>query len=134
MLPKVGDTSSLTRVISAEDIRQFGELVGDTNPVHTDEAFARKTRFGRCIAHGMWGGALISAILGTRLPGPGTIYLSQTLSFQAPIFPGDTVTARVTVTRVREDKGIVTLETVCENQDGKLLLTGEAVALAEQVV
>lgn len=133
MLPKVGDTSSLTRTITAEDIRQFSELVGDTNPVHTDEAFAQKTRFGRCIAHGMWGASLISAILGTKLPGPGTIYLSQSLSFQAPIFPGDTVTARVTVVKVREDKRIVTLETICENQAGNLLLKGEAVVLAEQV-
>jgi acyl dehydratase len=133
MIPKIGDTSSLTRTISAEDIRQFGNLVGDTNPVHIDEAFAGKTRFGRCIAHGMWGAALISAILGTQLPGPGTIYLSQSLSFQGPIFPGDTVTARVTVTRVREDKRIVTLDTVCEDQHGKLLLKGEAVVLAEEV-
>jgi acyl dehydratase len=80
----------------------------------------------------MWGAALISAVLGTKLPGPGTIYLSQTLNFQAPIYPGDTVTARVTVTNVRKDKPILTLETTCENQSGKLLLKGEAVILLEK--
>jgi len=133
MLPKVGDTSSITKKISAADIQDFAMLVGDVNPVHMDEAFAGKTRFGRCIAHGMWGAALISAVLGTKLPGPGTVYLSQTLSFQAPIYPGDTVTARVTVTKVREDKQILTLETVCENQTGKTILKGEAVVLLEKV-
>ena len=133
MLPKVGDTSSFTKTISGADIQAFAALVGDVNPVHLDETFAGKTRFGKCIAHGMWGAALISAVLGTQLPGPGTIYLGQTMSFQAPIFPGDTVTARVTVTKVREDKHIVTLDTICENQDGKLLLKGEAVVLAEKV-
>ena len=133
MLPKVGDTSSITKTISPADIQEFAILVGDVNPVHLDEAVAGKTRFGRCVAHGMWGAALISAVLGTKLPGPGTIYLSQTMSFQAPIYPGDAVTARVTVTKVRKDKRIITLETVCENQNGKLLLEGEAVVLLENV-
>jgi phosphate acetyltransferase len=133
MLPKVGDTSSLTRTITQDDVQSFGTLVGDLNPIHVDDEFGKKTRFGRCIAHGMWGASLISTILGTRLPGPGTIYLSQTLSFQAPIYPGDTVTARVTVLKVREDKRIVTLDTVCEDQAGKLLLKGEAVVLYEPV-
>lgn len=132
MLPKVGDTASISKKISPADIQDFAMLVGDVNPVHLDEAFAGKTRFGRCVAHGMWGAALISAVLGTKLPGPGTIYLSQTLNFQAPIYPGDTVTARVTVTNVRKDKPILTLETTCENQSGKLLLKGEAVILLEK--
>lgn len=132
MLPKVGDTASISKKISPADIQDFAMLVGDVNPVHLDEAFAGKTRFGRCVAHGMWGAALISAVLGTKLPGPGTIYLSQTLNFQAPIYPGDTVTARVTVTNVRKDKPILTLETTCENQTGKLLLKGEAVILLEK--
>jgi acyl dehydratase len=133
MLPNIGDTSTLTRTITDDDITNYAELVGDSNPVHLDGEFAAKTRFGRRIAHGMWGASLISAILGTRLPGPGTIYLSQSLSFLAPIFPGDTVTARVTVTKVRDDKRILTLETICENQYGNLLLKGEAVVLVEQV-
>jgi len=133
MLPKVGDTASLTKTISMEDIDQFARLTGDVNPVHLDEEFAKKTRFGRRIAHGMWGASLVSAVLGTRLPGPGTVYLSQTLAFKAPVLPGDTLTAKVTVSKVREDKRIITLQTTCENQEGKLLVEGEAVVLYEQV-
>ncbi len=133
MMPKEGDSATLTRAISQSDITRFAELVGDVNPVHVDEDFAKKTRFGKRIAHGMWGASLVSAVLGTKLPGPGTIYLSQTMKFQAPIFPGDTITARVTVVKVREDKPIVTLETVCQNQDGKILMEGDAVVLVENV-
>lgn len=133
MLPKVGDTASMTKSIAPEEIRQFADLSADMNPVHVDEEAAKKTRFGRCIAHGMWGAALISAVLGTRLPGPGTIYLSQSLQFKAPVYPGDAITAKVTVTKVREDKSIVTLETVCENQDGKTVVQGEAVVLVEPI-
>ena len=133
MIPKIGDTATITKTITQNDIHQFAELVGDTNPVHVDEEFAKKTRFGKQIAHGMWGASLISAVLGTKLPGPGTIYLSQTVKFSAPIFPGDTITARVEAIKVREEKAIVTFETVCENQDGKRILEGEAVVLVEQV-
>ncbi len=133
MIPKVGDTASMSRTITQEDIEKFAELTGDSNPVHLDGEFAKKTRFGRRIAHGMWGASLISAVLGTTLPGPGTVYLSQSIKFQAPIYAGDTVTATVTVTKVRDDKPILTLDTTCTNQDGKVILTGEAAALLEQV-
>lgn len=133
MLPQVGDAASLTRTISLVDIDQFAKLTGDENPVHVDETFAEKTRFGGRIAHGMWGASLISAVLGTELPGPGTIYLNQTLTFKGPVRPGDTITARVTVIKVREDKRILTLETVCENQNGEKILEGEAVVLHEEV-
>ncbi len=133
MLPSVGDTATITKTITQDDIHQFAELVGDLNPVHVDEEFAKKTRFGKQIAHGMWGASLISAVLGTKLPGPGTIYLSQTIKFSAPIFPGDTIAARVKVIKVREEKALVTFETVCENQDRKRILEGEAVVLVEQV-
>jgi 3-hydroxybutyryl-CoA dehydratase len=129
----VGDSASITKTITDDDIRRFADLVGDVNPVHLDDEIAKKTRFGRRVAHGMWGASLISAVLGTRLPGPGTVYLSQTMKFQAPIFLGDTVTAKVAVTKVRDDKPIVTLETVCENQEGKTLLQGEAVVLVEEI-
>lgn len=128
---KVGDTASITKTITDEDICAFAELTGDHNPVHLDEAFANKTRFGRRIAHGMLGASLISAVLGTELPGQGSIYLSQTLQFLGPVYIDDTVTARVTVTKVREDKSIVTLETVCENQNGETLIRGEALVLVE---
>jgi 3-hydroxybutyryl-CoA dehydratase len=130
---EIGETASLTRKITDSDIHQFAELVGDYNPVHVDDAFARKTRFGRRIAHGMWGVSLISAVLGTRLPGPGTIFLSQTVQFVAPVYPGDKVTAQVTVSDIREDKPIVTLETICHNQDDELVVKGEAVVLLEEI-
>jgi len=128
---KVGDTASLSKEITDADIRAFAELSGDFNPLHLDDEFARTTRFGRRIAHGMLGASLISTVLGTKLPGQGAIYLSQTLRFLAPIFPGDAVTAKVTVTKIKEGKPILTLETVCENQRGETLIRGEAVVLVE---
>jgi acyl dehydratase len=128
---KVGDTASLTRKVTNADLRAFAEVSGDHNPIHLDDGFAATTRFGKCIAHGMFGASLVSAVLGNELPGTGSIYLSQTLRFLAPVYPGDTVTARVTVTRIRDDKPIVTLETVCENERGEMLIKGEAVILVE---
>ena len=133
MIAKEGDRASITKTISQSDIQAFGELVGDLNPVHVDEAFAKKTRFGGRIAHGMWGAALISAVLGTKLPGPGTVYLNQTLKFEAPVYAGDSVTATVTVLKVRPDKPIVTFETICSNQNNKVIVRGEAVVLIEEV-
>lgn len=126
---KVGDTDSITKTITDDDIRAYADLTGDDNPVHLDDEFAKTTRFGRRIAHGMLSAGLISAVLANKLPGTGTVYLSQSLSFVAPVYPGDTVTARVTVTKVREDKPIVTLETVCTNQRDEPVLRGEAVVL-----
>ena len=131
MTLKVGDTASLTRTVTDADIRAFAELTGDRNPIHLNDDFAATTRFGRRIAHGMFGASLISAVLGNELPGTGSIYLSQTLKFLAPVYLGDIVTARLTVTKIRDDKPIVTLETVCENQRGETLIKGEAVVLLE---
>ncbi len=133
MIPKEGDTAKLIKTVTQSDIEQFAELVGDRNPVHVNPDFAKKTRFGRPIAHGMWGLSLVSAVLGTKLPGPGTIYLSQTVQFKAPVFAGDTLTAKVKVLEVRQDKPIVKLETTCENQKGELILKGESVVLVEDV-
>jgi acyl dehydratase len=127
---KVGDTASLTKTITDADIRAFADLSGDRNPIHLDDEYAATTRFGRRIAHGMLAASLISTVLGTELPGTGTVYLSQNSRFVAPVYPGDIVTARVTVTNIRDDKPIVTLETICENQDGEVLIKGEAVVLA----
>jgi acyl dehydratase len=127
MALQVGDTASLSKEITDDDIRAFADLKTDHNPVHLDDDFARRTKFGRRIAHGMLSASLISAVLANQLPGRGTVYLSQTLQFVAPVFPGDTVTARVTVTKIREDKPIVTLETVCLNQNDEMLIRGEAV-------
>ncbi len=128
---EVGKTASLTKKISGEDVRQFALLVGDNNPVHLDEEFAKKTRFGRRIAHGMWGASMISAVIGTKLPGPGTIYLSQSLQFTAPVYLGDTITAEVKVTAIRPGKRLVTLETICKNQKNEIVLKGEALVLVE---
>jgi 3-hydroxybutyryl-CoA dehydratase len=132
MALQVGETASLSKTITDDDIHAFADLVGDHNPVHLDDSYAKGTRFGRRIAHGMLSASLISALLANKLPGEGTVYLSQTLQFVAPVFPGDTVTARVTVMKVREDKPIVTLETVCVNQNEETLINGEAVVLIAQ--
>lgn len=128
----VGDHASRTMTITDETIRAFADLTGDHNPVHLDDAYAAGTRFGRRIAHGMIAAGLISATLANDLPGPGTVYLGQTLQFKAPVFPGDTVTATVEVKSVRPDKPIVVLTTVCTNQDGTRVLEGEATVLVSQ--
>jgi 3-hydroxybutyryl-CoA dehydratase len=128
---KVGDTASISRKVTDGDVVAFAAVSGDHNPVHLDEAFTQTTRFGRRIAHGMFGASLISAVLGTELPGKGSIYLSQSLQFLGPVYIDDIVTARVTVQKVRTDKAIVTLETVCENQHGEVLIRGEAIVLVE---
>ena len=124
-----GEKATRTTPITDEMIRLFADLTGDTNPVHLDEDYAAGTRFGRRIAHGMIAAGLISATLANDLPGPGTVYLSQTLQFKAPVFPGDTITTTVEVKNVRPDKPIVTLITTCKNQSDALVLEGEAVVL-----
>jgi len=125
----VGDSAEITRTIEQSDIQAFADVTGDHNPVHLDESFAQTTRFGRRIAHGMLTASLISSVLANKLPGEGSIYLGQTLQFVAPVFPGDEVTARVTVTDVRESKGIVKLETICLNQRNQIVIRGEATVL-----
>jgi 3-hydroxybutyryl-CoA dehydratase len=129
----VGARARLTREISELDIKTMAEITGDSNPVHVDEAFAAKTRFGGRIAHGVLSAGLISAVIGTRLPGPGSIYLSQTLNFHLPVRPGDIITAEVEVTRWRPDKKIVHLATRCFNQEGEDVVAGEAVVFVEAV-
>ncbi len=127
-----GDKTSRTQTITDGMIRAFAELTGDNNPVHLDDKYAAATRFGRRIAHGMIAAGLISATLANDLPGPGTVYLSQGLQFKSPVYPGDTITATVKVKSVREDKPIATLATTCTNQDGVVVLEGEAVVLYEK--
>jgi 3-hydroxybutyryl-CoA dehydratase len=128
-VPRVGERAELTRAITDEAVRAFAASTGDTNPIHLDEAYAAGTRFGRRIAHGTLVSGIISAVLGTRLPGPGAVYLSQSLQFRAPVFVGDTVTAVVEVIAVRPDKPVVTLRTTCTRGDGAVVLEGEAVLL-----
>jgi len=129
---KVGDRAELTKTIEQADIHAFADITGDHNPVHVDEEFAKTTRFGRTIAHGMLSASLISAVLANKLPGEGSIYLGQTLQFVAPVFPGDQITARVTVKEVREGKPIVKLETICINQRGEVVIRGEATILVHR--
>jgi len=126
---KLGDKFSTKRLVTDELIRKFADVSGDYNPIHLDEEVAKTTRFGRRIAHGMLSGAFISSILGWELSVRRIVYLSQTLKFTAPVFIGDTITATATVIKIREDKPIVTLETVCTNQDGDLVVTGEAAVM-----
>ena len=126
---KVGDKFSTERHVTDELVRKFAEVSGDHNPIHLDEEFAKTTRFGRRIAHGMLSGAFISAVLGYEFKERKIIYLSQTMKFTAPVYLDDVVTATATVTNIREEKGIVTLETVCTNQNGEPVVTGEAVVM-----
>lgn len=128
---KLGSSASLEKVLTDADIVAFAGLSGDVNPLHLSDAYAAQTRFGARIAHGMLAAGLVSAVLGTKLPGPGTIYLSQTLQFRAPVFVGERVKATVTVVDKREDKPIYTLSTVCSKDDGTVVLEGEAVILYE---
>jgi len=129
---ELGAKASRTQTISDETIRAFADLTGDHNPIHLDDSYAAGTRFGQRIAHGMLAASLISATLANDLPGPGAVYLNQTLQFKAPVYPGDTVTATVEVKALRPDKPLVTLATICTNQDGKVVLEGEAVVLFNQ--
>jgi acyl dehydratase len=126
---KIGDKFSTERHVTDELIRKFADVSGDYNPIHLDEEFAKSTRFGKRIAHGMLSGAFISAVLGYEFKERKIVYLSQTMKFTAPVYIGDTVTATATVTNIREDKGIVTLETVCTNQNGETLVKGEAAVM-----
>lgn len=126
----VGETASIERTVSHKDIELFAVLSGDVNPQHLDEDYAASTRFQGVIAHGMMGGALISAVLGTRLPGPGTIYLGQTLRFLAPVRVGDQLRIGVTVTTRDEATKRLTLACECVNQDGTTVITGEAEVVA----
>ena len=125
-LPLIGTQATLSRTISEDDILLFALVSGDHNPIHLNAEYAKRSFFGKRIAHGFLIGSLISAVLGNDLPGPGSIYLGQTLKFLAPIHIGDTVTVTVKVVALREDKRIVTLHTECTNQHGALVLSGEA--------
>jgi 3-hydroxybutyryl-CoA dehydratase len=126
---KIGDSFLTSREVTDELIRKFAEVSGDYNPIHLDEEFAKSTRFGKRIAHGMLSGAFISAVLGYEFKERKIVYLSQTMKFTAPVYIGDTVTATATVTNIREDRGIVTLQTICTNQHGETLVKGEAAVM-----
>ena len=126
---QVGQRASVTRTISESDVYLFAGITGDLNPAHTNEEYAKKTHFKTRIAHGMLSSGLISAVLGMKLPGPGTIYTGQTLKFLAPVHIGDTITATAEIQSLDLDRNRVVLTTTCTNQDGKVVVTGEAKAL-----
>jgi 3-hydroxybutyryl-CoA dehydratase len=125
---KVGQAASYTKTVTEADIVKFAEVSGDNNPVHLDEAFAATTMFKGRIAHGMLSAGFISTVIGTRLPGSGTIYMSQTLRFKAPVRIGDTVTATCTVTEIIAEKRRAVLSTVCKVGDN-VVIEGEALVM-----
>jgi len=127
---RIGDTASLARTLSYKDIELFAIMTGDVNPAHVDEAFAQSDMFHKIIAHGMWGGALISTVLATQLPGPGAIYLGQSLRFRRPVGIGDTITVSVKVTAKDAEKHRVTLECQATNQRGEVVISGAAEVIA----
>ena len=130
---KVGDADTVTVTITDEMVRAFAVLSGDDNPVHLDDAFAAKTRFGKRIAHGMLLGALLSRVAGTKIPGPGTIVISQDIRYKEPCYIGDTVTAEIKILHVRADKPIVKISSRVTNQDGGVLIDGGAILYFEAV-
>ena len=125
----VGEAAEIAHTVTDADIHAFAAVSGDNNPAHLDDAYAAGTLFKTRIAHGMLSAAYISAVLGTRLPGPGAIYISQTLNFKRPVRIGDEVVTRVTVSAIDTARARVTLATVCEVA-GKAVLEGEAVVMA----
>lgn len=129
---QIGERASFTKTVTEADVTTFAGLIGDFNPIHIDAEYARKSRFGRRVAHGILTAGLISAVLGNKLPGPGAIYLSQQIEFLAPVYIGDTITATVEVTAWRADKRIVTLKTDGYNQEQKQIVTGKAVLLVDR--
>jgi phosphotransacetylase/acyl dehydratase len=126
----IGDSASLERRLTLRDIKLFAVISGNVNPAHVDEDYARSSRFHEVIAHGLWGGTLISTVLGTQLPGPGTIYLNQSLSFRRPVALGDLIRASVTVTKMSSANHRVLLDCLCVNQEGETVISGEAEVLA----
>lgn len=126
----VGDSRQYSKTLTREDVALFARTSGDTNPVHLDEAYAKTTEFGECIGHGMWSGALVSAAIATTLPGPGSIYRSQTLKFLKPVKIGDTLTVQLTVTEKKDRIRLVTIDCIVVNQHGVKIATGIAEVIA----
>lgn len=126
---KIGDRYSITKFFTNDDVIKFAEISGDNNPIHLDEEYAAGTRFKKRIVHGILVSGMISAVLGMHLPGPGSVYIKQTLNFRAPVFLHDKITASVQILKIRPDKPIVTLETICKNQESTIVIDGEAVLL-----
>nr|WP_041449723.1 MaoC family dehydratase [Anaerococcus prevotii] len=127
---EVGQSASFTKTVTEADAYNYAGVSGDFNPAHINEEYAKNTFFKTRIAHGMISAGFISAVLGTKLPGPGTIYLGQDLKFLKPVRFGDTITATCTVEEIIKEKNRLTLRTVCTNQDGEVVIDGKALVLA----
>ena len=126
---KLGDSASFTKTVSEHDVYTYAGVSGDFNPAHVNEVEAQKGMFGKRIAHGMLSAGFISTVLGTQLPGPGTIYMGQELRFTKPVFFGDTITATVTVAELIPEKNRAILDTVCTNQNGEVVIKGKATVM-----
>lgn len=122
----LGTEAVMERCVTKEDVAEMAKVSQDNNPIHVDEKYASTHRFGRCIAHGLFCLSMISKLLGTDLPGEGTVLLSQNIRYRAPVYVGDVVTARVRIETVNEEKKRLTLSTVCFDQTGKTLMDGTA--------
>jgi 3-hydroxybutyryl-CoA dehydratase len=127
---KIGESAEVQKTISESDVYLYAGITGDFNPAHVNEEYAKRTHFKTRIAHGMLTAGLISTLLGNMLPGPGTIYLGQTLNFLAPVYIGDTICARVEITEILPEKNRVKLKTTCINQEELTVLEGEALVSA----
>jgi len=126
---KIGDYIEWQKTFTLEDVQKFAAISGDINPVHLDADFAASTQFGKPIVHGMLAASLFSAIIANELPGPGSIYIHQSLDFKSPIFHNQQVVARVEITSIRTDKPIFELTTICSDTNGQLLIVGKAVVV-----
>ena len=129
---RVGDAAEMAKTVTEADVVLFAGVTGDFNPVHVDSVAAARSMFGSRVAHGMLSAGFISAVLGMRLPGPGSVYLSQSLRFTKPVRIGDTVTARVEVLEVIAAKRRLRLATTCRNQNGEVVVEGEALVVVER--
>ena len=123
---KVGQSAEVVHTVTEDDVKAFGDLSGDYNPLHFNEEWAKETIFGGRIAHGLLTASFISTAIGMKLPGPGDIYMSQSMKFLGPVRIGDTITTRVEIVDLNDEKRRITLRTLCTNQDGKTTLDGEA--------
>jgi acyl dehydratase len=129
---QMGQTASVSKSFSEQEVNMFANLSLDFNPVHLDPEFAKTTVFGKQIVHGMLVSSLFSGLLGKHLPGEGTIYLGQDLKFKKPVYIDQKVTASVEVINIREDKPIITLSTICKNDSGEVVISGQAIVIFEE--
>ncbi|KAB0285400.1 MULTISPECIES: MaoC family dehydratase [Vibrio] len=129
MKPEIGQTATIEKTLDKQTVEAFASVSEDYNPIHLDEDFAKTTQFERPIVHGMLASSLISGLLASKVPGAGSIYLGQSLKFVRPIFVGETVTAKVEVTSVRDDKPIAVISTQVLNANGEVAVDGEATVM-----